>query len=112
MDYMHSLESAVSYALMTADVSAEVNSWVAGHGDIVLKVDSSGTDDTIDGESSKLLTKTAEVLGFATDAAGIEAFKAHKISVPENKIEIHINGGRAVGKYVTVVGSTVVEITD
>ncbi len=114
LDYMHNLESAVSLALMNADVYADVTKTIADdptHNDIVLTVDSSGTDDTISGES-KLLKKTAEVLGFATDAAGIEAFTANKIKVSENKIEIHINGGRAVGKYVRVIDGSTVEITD
>ena len=112
MDYMHSLESAVSYALMNADVVSEVDSVVAAaHSDIVLTVDSSGTDDTIVGES-KLLKKTAEILGFSTDAEGIAAFKAHAVGVKENKIEIHINGGRAVGQYVRVSDGSAVEITD
>ena len=112
MDYLHSLESAVSYALMDADVVSEVDAAVAlAHSDIVLTVNSSGTDDTIAGES-KLLKKTAEILGFSTDTDGIEAFKKHAVGVKENKIEIHINGGRAVGKYVRVSDGSAVEITD
>ena len=112
MDYMHSLESAVSYALMNDEVCSEVNAAViAAHNDVVLTVDSSGTDDTITGDS-KLLKRTAEGLGFSSDATGIAQFKNNKIKASGNKIEIHINGGRAVGKYVNATDSTVVEITD
>ncbi len=101
LDYMHSLESAVSYALMDASVVSEVATAVAGaHSDIVLKVDASGTDDTIGGtESSKLLKKTASVLGFGTDDASIQKFKDNKIKTTGGLIEIHINSGRAVGTY-------------
>lgn len=114
LDYMHSLESAVSFALMNADVYSDVTKAIADdpeHSDIVLTVDVDGTDDTIAGDS-KLLKMTAEVLGFPTDAEGIKKFMEHTIRVPENKIEIHINGGRAVGKYVRVTDGSTVEITD
>ena len=112
MNYLRSLESAVSYALMDADVVAQVNDAVTlTHSDIVLTVNASGTDDTVDGES-KLLKKTAEILGFSTDTAGIDAFKKNSVKVKENKIEIHINGGRAVGKYVRESDGSTVEITD
>ena len=114
MDYMHSLESAVSYALMNADVYADVTKTIADdpeHNDIVLTVNADGTDDTIAGDS-KLLKMTAEVLGFATNPEGILKFMAHTIRVPENKIEIHINGGRAVGKYVNATNGSEVVITD
>ncbi len=101
LDYMHSLESAVSYALMDANVNAEVSTAVAGaHNDIVLKVDADRTDDTIGGsEASKLLKKTASVLGFGTDDLSIAKFKANKIKTKGGLIEIHINSGRAVGTY-------------
>ena len=90
LNYMHSLEAAVSYALMDSDVIAEV----------MTAVDASGTDDTIGGsESSKLLKKTASVLGFETDDASIQKFKDNKIKTTGGVIEIHINGGRAVGTY-------------
>ncbi len=108
MEYMHNLEYAVQYALMDVAVNDEVTAAVSGGSDIVLKVDKDGTDDTIAGAAnSKLLIKTAEILGFSGDAASIAKFKGNKIKVPGNKIEIHINSGRAVGKYTTTDGSIV-----
>ncbi len=101
LDYMHSLESAVQFALMNNSVNDEVSNAVESAGnDVVLRVNSSGTNDTIGGESdSNLLKKTAVVLGFSTDDESIKKFKGQKTSMPGGVIEIHINGGRAIGTY-------------
>ena len=106
LDYMHSLESAVTYALMSATVQAEVNAAVeAGHGTaLVLIVDGSGTNDPVDDASdSELLKKTAEILGFGTDT---DKFKNHKIGAANGVIRISFTGGQVVGKY-TVSGVSV-----
>ncbi len=96
LNYMHSLESAVQFALMDEAVLAEVNTAVAGAGDdIVLRVNALGTSDTIS-DDSDLLKGVSRVFGFGDDTSKI---RGHKISAKGGLIEIHINGGRAVGTY-------------
>ncbi len=96
LDYMHSLESAISYALMDQDVLAEVNATVvdAPEGHLVLTVNSIGTSDPAGDGSSVLLQKTAETLGIDTST-----LMAHKISASGGVINIYINGGKAIGQY-------------
>ncbi len=96
MDYMHSLESAISFALMNANALSEVSTEVALHGDIVMEVTNAYTEDKLkDGANySTLFRKTAEVLGIEPDE-----LEAHGTKASGGVITITINGGKAVGVY-------------
>ena len=103
MVYLHSLETAIAYALMNTTALSEVNAEVALHGDIVMKVTNDNTEDKLkDGAAhSTLFKKTAEMLGITPDE-----LESHGTKADGGVITITINGGKAIGEY-TVDGNPV-----
>ncbi len=104
MDYMHSLESAIKYALMDSKVNAEVTNAIKITGSaVVLTVDSEGTDDQLGDETnhSELFKKVADLLGLE-----ISEFEKYGTNATGGKIKIIFTGEQAIGKYTINDNST------